>query len=311
MKYLILLFLGISTVLSAQTEFAPIGAKWTYDFSNDNTIGYQTLTVLRDTNIQGRNCKIIHWEQFFKPINEPDIIEPQYNSVGFRYIHQQSDSILQFDPGRDSFILLFPLTINLGESFTTDYSTYHPFFPSISGNIFSFNTLSEDSIQINVNGEDIITRRIKTFADCDITDLSTIFPKSFINSFGPTFFLFYNELECNWSERVFGSRIRCYTDQIKNIQFNNSPCNLITANKSLFQNLDYLVYPNPVKDKLFLDASIQFKYLIIHGIDGRIKQKIKNPQFPIDVSFLEAGIYFLRLEDNSVQNSYPTKIIKQ
>ena len=158
----------------AQHDFGPVGAQWTYDYISNEEIGYQTLTVLGDTIIKDSNCRKIHWEQFYVLRQTNDSEEPLYRSKGFRYIHQKTDSIFYFDEVRDTFILLLDLGINGDESFSTIYSSLHPFFDTPfqqEGIIYSYYVLKEDSITILYNSINKKLKSVKIFAECNSTSL--------------------------------------------------------------------------------------------------------------------------------------------
>ncbi|HMC00531.1 MAG TPA: T9SS type A sorting domain-containing protein [Flavobacteriaceae bacterium] len=73
------------------------------------------------------------------------------------------------------------------------------------------------------------------------------------------------------------------------------------------------VYPNPVKDKFFLDTQENIKYIIIYDVNGRLLSQSTfigdYTKKDIDVSQLSNGIYFLRLKSDI--DKYTLKIIKK
>ncbi|MEH6763990.1 MAG: T9SS type A sorting domain-containing protein [Aequorivita antarctica] len=71
-----------------------------------------------------------------------------------------------------------------------------------------------------------------------------------------------------------------------------------------FQKNEFLLYPNPAKDKLFLSATNPTENLKvkIFNIEGKLlsNQEIElQNQTSIDVSNLSSGMYFLNIEDES------------
>lgn len=84
--------------------------------------------------------------------------------------------------------------------------------------------------------------------------------------------------------------------------------------ESSLASKDLSVYPNPVKDKLQLNSNsfeLKVQKLTIRNSLGQvvyIQDELKNKQ-EIDLSFLQAGMYFLKLQNNSEQRSF--KIIKE
>ena len=67
------------------------------------------------------------------------------------------------------------------------------------------------------------------------------------------------------------------------------------------ENKSIQIYPNPVKDELFIKNAEQFSGLItIYGIDGR-KVLVKNisEKDGIDVSALSRGVYILTVNNQA------------
>ena len=59
-----------------------------------------------------------------------------------------------------------------------------------------------------------------------------------------------------------------------------------------------LIFPNPVKDKLYLSKEKQFE---IYDMQGKVLLRGEKTTQTIDVSHLKPGIYFIKFEDNSVE----------
>jgi hypothetical protein len=298
MKYLYfsVLFIFSNLCLPAQQEFASIGTKWTYNYSNNEEIGYQTLEVVGDTTIKNRNCSKIHWEQFFVERQSNSSEDPLYRSKGFRYVNQNIDSIFYFDTVRDSFILLLDLSIREEESFLTIYSSLHPFFPSFSpeGITYSHYVLDEDSVTISYNDIQKKLKRVKIFAECNATGLATSYPKFLIESIGPTFFLFYNELECNWPNQFFNWQLICYEDNERNIKFSDEECRLITSSYNIKEDQTYLLYPNPASYSINFTPNADVELVTLYNTMGELFYESKSPTLPLNIEQLAPGIYFLK-----------------
>ncbi len=73
---------------------------------------------------------------------------------------------------------------------------------------------------------------------------------------------------------------------------------------------DFLIFPNPVQEKLFIYSEILgFKSILITDINGRTVMNFTNePSNEVDVSDLKSGLYFIRIESPS--GSVTKKFIK-
>ncbi len=56
------------------------------------------------------------------------------------------------------------------------------------------------------------------------------------------------------------------------------------------------VYPNPVKDMLDIEASVDLEEVRIYSLDGRLTRQAAHPQSRIDMSGLPSGLYLLRIK---------------
>ncbi|MEO6305144.1 MAG: T9SS type A sorting domain-containing protein [Bacteroidia bacterium] len=70
------------------------------------------------------------------------------------------------------------------------------------------------------------------------------------------------------------------------------------------------VYPNPVKDKLYLNNNgIEALQININNTLGQIVYSTKSPENQIDFSFLQSGIYYLKVEGGSGQKVF--KVVRE
>ena len=110
MRILLSLTIVFCIRLSAQTTFAPIGAKWTYKqgtaFSPDTNLA--VLEVINDTLIQGRTCSKLQINQGWFGCHE-----------FVQFFSQSNDSLFYFDPASNEFHLLFRWNALLNETWST------------------------------------------------------------------------------------------------------------------------------------------------------------------------------------------------
>lgn len=69
------------------------------------------------------------------------------------------------------------------------------------------------------------------------------------------------------------------------------------------------VYPNPVKDMLDIEASVDLEEVRIYSLDGRLTRQAAHPQSRIDMSGLPSGLYLLRIK--AAGNEHIVKIVKK
>ena len=90
----------------------------------------------------------------------------------------------------------------------------------------------------------------------------------------------------------------------------------ISSNVGINSNIksnDFIsIYPNPITDKLNIEFenSQEIKFSIMNSLGQVVYiSGDKSPRQEIDLSFLEAGIYYLKIQSNSEQKTI--KLIKQ
>ena len=106
----------------------------------------------------------------------------------------------------------------------------------------------------------------------------------------------HNE-ECLYSDFSFNESIYdCYTPLYTGLENNE------------FEN-EVSVYPNPAKERLYINTSLPIKELTICNLLGQEIQKYNMTEktFSIDISGLKEGVYFVKL--STEKGVYATKII--
>ena len=108
---ILLLLLVISYNLKAQTEFAPVGAEWYYNYNNFATRGYVKIKSESDTIIDSVFCK-----KLVKSIHVYDFISDKTSEgvFGSEYIAQLNDSIMIYFDGE--FKKLYDFSAEIGDT---------------------------------------------------------------------------------------------------------------------------------------------------------------------------------------------------
>ena len=112
MRTLLLAAALLPLSLIAQTTFAPIGAKWSYEvnyaFINDSAL--LQLESIGDTVLQGTTCRVLE-------INMPTFCIQKY-----RYVRASNDTVFFWEPMTSSFSTLFIANAVPGQQWTTAIS---------------------------------------------------------------------------------------------------------------------------------------------------------------------------------------------
>ncbi len=92
--------------------------------------------------------------------------------------------------------------------------------------------------------------------------------------------------------------------------YGNSPCSLITGIEKSLKIEEISIYPNPVINQLIIgNTNLKITKMTIIDLTGKFVKTIKQNFNTIDVSNLEAGIYFVKLISN--KKTIIKKFVKQ
>lgn len=285
----IIIFFFLTT--SNAQVWAPVGAKWTYEFQNWYPPFNNSPSVIEcvgDTIIEGKPCRIIEGSC----------------SCGFNhqrsFHYYENDKVYLYIDSIVGFTLLYDFTAKPGDIWTI--IPPQPFISdsfkvrvdSIGTRVFSGNTFNIQYIN-NINSNDFC-------CFCGIV----------IDGIGHFTCLYPMFATCDpWSRPL-----RCYEDSSGLIKFKDIPCDTVIYMSEDEIHLSQLIniYPNPAKSELFIEFQdlIDREYTIeIYSIPGQLQFKqrgIKN-NIAIDISRLNKGLYFIRISDT--KHSFISKFIKE
>ena len=104
-----------------------------------------------------------------------------------------------------------------------------------------------------------------------------------------------------------GSEVYVMTDNIWDLYQYNT-----TLSNQTFTDIDFKVYPNPVKNELFVNTQTDLNSVEIYDVLGKQILRLNDIEndTPIDLSSLKSGIYFAKF-NTQAGKSQTKKIIKQ
>ncbi|KJJ39689.1 hypothetical protein MB09_00450 [Aequorivita vladivostokensis] len=178
-----------------------------------------------------------------------------------------------------------------------ELNIYQDFFETIVCVGFSGHQLTISNTEINVFKFIIVPSDPCTLPE------NNIFENRYYNGF----------FEWQSSNRTFEYTIESQSNALSLILTNDLGNQAFYGNQALsnpnFLASQFSIYPNPAKDKLYLNATNPTKNLKvkIFNLEGRLLTNLNlENQTSMDVSNLDSGIYFLNIED---ENGH-TEVIK-
>lgn len=278
-----------------KNEFAPIGAKWYFNYPNSTSNDYVVFESKKDTTIQGKDSR------------EIDVWLNNSKLVCKEYVYQNGDSIFYYNRNYNSFFLLYNFSAKAGDTITVHSAKFKATkaFFSHDDSIpdFKYKILSIDSIQIS--GQWIKRQKVEmlknglwSFSKSDGQDYYIL------DKIGSLAYFFGVQSGITPEDKL--SICRCYSDSdfdFKNPLW-NSECDLISAvidSKILNNNL---VYPNPANTYITISipSNIKIKKIEMFDFSGRVVQQWEAPELAgnqLNIQHILPGIYLLKADTNA------------
>ncbi len=290
---LIVLLFGVNTsCMNAQMDFAPVGAKWYYDYTGFAFNGYFSLESDRDTTILGKACKVIKQrsesysfiDQRLYARDHDDRIICFENNIVYHYFDNDFHIICDFNAVvNDEWIFKSP------DAYTDCDST----------------TITVDSIyQKEVNGLEF-----KTFVTSHSENANVGFyyysPVEILERIGPEYYLFgadislpSSECEPELIDEVDIGKIRCYSDnEIGMVKFGETDCDYVRVDSSIDElinaDLKRPFYNNGIV--YFNDVKLNTEILICDILGNVIYQGFIPETKQINLSQYPSGLYVVKV----------------
>lgn len=290
-----LLLICFFTTLNAQKNYAPLGAEWKYEGHSFECTGmHKKYTVTDELLIDDKDCSLI---QSYLWSDEQDAWMPQDTLIVWE------DSAKVYFHENDAFYLLYDFDAQVGDTVLS----YDP----INRGLFSVTSATETQLipnstpyyveaieAIEVSGfmrKQFTTSFIFGQTDDICSDKTTIIENIGSTSMG---------LTGQWCLHVLSGcfgQIVCYANDEIEYESGFLSCDTFTGLTTLELTNELLIYPNPTTGKINLDlatATVNFvSFTLFDQVGKQLTQgKLQNQ---LDLSFLDAGIYYLRLSSQA------------
>ena len=304
----VLAFLLLAASLSSysQTEWAPIGAKWSNEH-DDVWMGvfyHFTFESTKDTVVQSKNCKKIDIYEF---VNDKANQRKYSFYDGFYLMYSDSFRVYYLHNG--SFRLLYDFSLEKGDTFYS-YQTYDW---DTNKSIRKYIIDSVNTIQISGKK---LKRQYLHNIDLD-PDLHEYYRYIFrdgeiIERIGFNGFMFGTNYA--WQEDDFGPYLKCYHDNdIFYKEYSEANCDGLYGINEAIESEVLKLYPNPVNDELFLNYTGTKPYNIeiinSFGIKMMEQNNLSSASNSFNVKSLQPGIYLLVIKND--KTSLVKKFLKQ
>lgn len=315
---LLLFFLVFSNIVLSQenTDFAPIGAKWHFNYAESMLPWYQGFLLIEsvsDTIINDVDCRKLVKTIYEYDYENNEVVEPLV--IGHEFITQVNDSVLIYRDGK--FKKLYDFGAEIGDTL------------SIPGRSVYNGIEIEPSKQ---NGYAVVVG--KGITELDGKPLKYIDLKQFSDSHWQ--FLCYVNYGSEYSVRICekignisgymlpepfeaisgidmawdgGGILRCYSDLETNISFVDQDCDYMVAIEEVTSDLINL-YPNPTDGNINIEMTEDYNTIDIYDSLGRIvySSSVEDSSLSIDISHHPSGLYLIAIKNNT--DTHYIKVVK-
>ncbi|HFA47424.1 MAG TPA: T9SS type A sorting domain-containing protein [Bacteroidetes bacterium] len=277
----------------AQTEFAPIGATWHFEYYEFvSTVGYEKIVAAKDTMILGRQAKKLELTRATTYYGANGVINTERED---HYIYQTGDTVYHYTNdsfmAMDDFVILYDFSLVPGDTL---------FYGS------GFHYFVLDSIgTVELNGEEYRSQYGR-IPDSEIADGITIINEKF-GAMNDYLFLDIQDYcfldgDCQY--------FRCYEDSnFPLLQLSQDSCEHIptfVATNEQAPPPALFISPNPAQGfvQVKFPAPAQASLIHLFSTDGkRIKTleiQAGTTQKEIALGGLPAGLYYIQWQQNGI-----------
>jgi hypothetical protein len=294
-KKLLTIFLLQFLVLSvsAQINFAPVGAKWHFGshYFWGGDIGYTVVESVQDSLFKGKSCRMLVGGGIFDCMFDQNI----------NFLCEEDSVIYFYIEALDSFQILYDFSAKKGDSWKVVFSSL--------GELDSVQ-LTVDTVKfVEINEQQLLSQNILYSRVGE--DPGEWAQGSTVNeAFGDRFYLFNFYLWDIVCDGCWTDGLRCYEDP----EFGSystgiaESCTYVDLEENVPEALP-VIFPNPVADRINLTENHLVTEYQIFSVPGRLILEGLTKDGTIDVSGLDTGFYLIYLQ-NSGSDYISAKFVK-
>lgn len=288
----------------AQTSFAPPGAEWYH-----HTIeGAFHCFNAGDTIILGKNCTSIR-QKAIVPASAWTTDEPTL------YTYVSGDTVYIFNRRLSRFTPLYIFNVNEGD--TVRIPSFYSREITAEDSIFSFIV---DSVRMVLYDTAYLKTVFTSVLMIDSPYIGGGIYSTYRGAYAEKIGSVLNGIYplCLGCAIPLGGviydvgRVRCYNDPAMSIKLVSESCDNSTAEtKSIYSEKAFAVFPNPANDLINITSATNSTVVLLTK-EGKevVKARTANGMSAIDVSSFPAGVYLLRVSDETNATQYtPVQIV--
>lgn len=290
----IIMAIFFATQMSLAQEFAPVGATWLVELREPFEVNWRGIlsnTSVREIMVREKSCKVIFKSQ-----------ATIFNEISGEYILcQEGDSVLHYIPELDTFNVVMDFGATVGESWVSfdranEYVSY--------GNMFNFRYEVDSISFIDYGGSDSLRVQhlevySKRWADQD-SEYRKSGSAELIQRIGFRKALLPIHDGDGFTDGILEWDVRCYDDPfVDQIKLTDDE-NCITSSTYNIKSNQLRIVPNPASRTISILGITKSDINNLH-ILNEIGQSVLaiQKENEVDISHLEKGMYFIRIETSA------------
>lgn len=302
MKTRFLFFCMIAAnLLSAQIEFAPIGAVWTYDYARHQERGLERIECIGDTVINGESARVLTISRTYINLTQPE--DTLVRIFEHKYLRQSGDTVFLYH--NDAFRLIYNFGAEVNNHATIPWGEF-PWSPTTAIRVLSASDTS-------MSGENL--RVLEMWIGCNVIDYGSGYLTTWIEGVGALdgHLFYYSDHDCEglgiFQMEVTRFHLRCYSVNGE-VMYTSSPgvdCDVLTRTISPLQHDTALsIFPNPARNYTYVNlggfgnsGGHRGIKLILYEASGKKIAAWFSDDLPmsLNVSSYPTGIYYLQVVD--------------
>ena len=301
-------------IISPQTrgvessDFAPVGAKWYYDYDQFWTSGYLLIESVSDTVIDGFACKkLAKSKKHYNYVTE----EVKQFVFGYEYMTQIDDSVMIYRYGK--LRKLYDLNAEIGDTLTFPGSEHEPVQDS---SLMYGRTVVVGKGTVEFDGQTLRYIDLKNYRNWEESPWQFTAYVDYGNDY------YMSARICEKIGNISGyllpeicyeadateswGALRCYSDDAMSVSFSDEECDYVPSDVGIDETTasSINIYPNPANDNVTISLTGSYNSIEIYDSFGRMmmSQQVNTTTsqqvIDVDISSYTSGLYLVVIKSD-------------
>ena len=279
-RNIFLITFSFITLFTQAQNFAPIGANWYYNGSDQGAAPTNSVYIhfesVKDTIVKGQLTRKIE-RTYYHFRGSVSRLEPLY-------VYNSTDTVFLYNPQKESFGKFYIFNRSKGDTLTLDAPYGDEDYSFLEKT--AYRVVIDSVASATYNG-----KQVKKYWARGLDGFQYWGNGSFMDYIGGLDWFFPRRVMMPEAD----GPLRCYNDNNFGISFTSLPCDyMLTNGIPEVSSEEVSVYPNPTSDKFKVNALSGILKVELFDLNGVLRFQGNNLEN--DISKLETGNYLLKIE---------------